>query len=202
MRTRLTMVAFAVVLLASCESLLLGTKYVYTYALTKPAGANRLEWADDTIDIAFAIYDKEVDFQLRNNASHTIKVNWDETVLILFGEAKKTIHSGVKYVDRNASQPGTVIPAGTSIKDMVLPSDNVYYREGYYGTYYSSPGGWEEKDLFATNDLNKDDYKQTILGSKGQTLGLHLALQIDGQDVAYDFEFTITDVQPVVKPAT
>lgn len=36
------------------------------------------------------------------------------------------MHSGVKYTDRNNSQPATSIPKGASLSDILLPTDNVF----------------------------------------------------------------------------
>jgi hypothetical protein len=169
-----------------------GTSYQYSYAITKPETPN-MNWSDDKIDIAFQISKTSIGFSLKNNTEDVMKVIWDEASIVQFGEAKKVMHSGVKYIDRNNSQPPSSIPPGASIEDLVLPTDNVYYREGYY------EGGWEEYDLFATQDFNKPDLGTSILGMKGQKFSLYLPVQYKGQTVGYNFEFTITDVQPIQK---
>jgi hypothetical protein len=68
---------------------------------------------------------------------------------------------------------------------------------GNYSRYYSNPGGWEEHDLFATQDLNKAEYRDAILKSKGQTFSVYLPIQYQGKTLDYTFEFRIADVKPI-----
>ena len=181
--------------LVGCATLSLGNKYSYDYQLVKPDSSNALRWEDDKIAIAFTMSDKAINFTLRNRTKDVMKLIWDEATIMQFGKAQKVMHAGVKYINRNEAQPPATIPPGTSIDDMALPSENVYYREGYYGTYYSNPGGWEEEDLFPTYDLNKPEIRESILGSKGQKLGLYLPIQYQGKTIDYTFEFSVTDVR-------
>ena len=86
-----------------------------------------------------------------------MKIIWDETSFIPYGEGKKVMHKGVKYADRDAAQVPTSIPSKTSWSDLVVPTDNVYYKQGYYSQYVSNPGGWETHDLWLTADYNKPE---------------------------------------------
>ncbi len=196
MKVTTVFTALSLAILAGCMTLNLGTKYQYSYKLIKPDSANGMKWEDDKIAISFLVSDKEVDFNLRNKTNEVIKVIWDEATMVQSGKAEKVMHAGVKYTDRNESHPPTAIPAGASIDDLLLPSDNVYWREGYYGTYSSDPGGWEETDLFPTSDLNKPEYRQSILGLKGQTFSIYLPIQYQGKTLDYTFQFLISDVEP------
>lgn len=47
------------------------------------------------------------------------------------------MHSGVKYIDRNNSQPPNIIPKNASLSDVIIPTDNIYYVSGQYG-------GWRD----------------------------------------------------------
>lgn len=183
--------------LVGCMTLSLGTKYQYSYMMVKPDSTTGMKWEDDKIAISFHISDKSVNFNLRNKTNEVIKIIWDEATMVKYGKAQKVMHAGVKYTDRNASQPPTTIPAGASIDDLVLPTENVYWREGYYGTYYSNPGGWEEHDLFPTQDLNKPDFREAILKSKGKTFSVYLPIQHQGKTLDYTFEFMVTNVAPI-----
>jgi len=197
MKTPFSVTFALIVVAAGCATLSLGTKYGYDYQLVKPDSATGMRWEDDKISVAFDISDKAINFTIRNKTKEVMKLIWDEATIMQFGKAQKVMHTGVKYINRNEAQPAATIPAGTSIDDMALPSENVYYREGYYGTYYSNPGGWEEQDLFPTHDLNKPEFRESILKSKGQKLGLYLPIQYQGKTLDYTFEFAITDVKPV-----
>ncbi len=177
--------------LLGCASMLFGTKYSYSYKLVKPESAD-MKWEDDKISLSFLIGDKEVSFKVKNKTNEVMKIIWDEATLVQFGKAIKVMHAGVKYTDRNSSQPASTIPPGASIDDLIMPTDNVYFSSGKYG-------GWREQDLFPTQDMNEAKYKQSILDSKGQKFSVYLPIQYQGKTIDYTFEFEITDVQPLSK---
>jgi len=146
---------------------------------------------DGKIQILFTPDRKNLNFVLKNLSSDPMKINWDEAALIIAGESKRVMHVGVKYADRSAPQAPTVIPGNSSITDLVSPTENVYYKEGYYGKYYSSPASWETHDLFPENDLNKPEYKAQIMGYKGQTFRFYLPIDQNGQRLNYTFIFDV-----------
>ncbi len=178
---------------------MLGTKYNYSFKLLGDHAKTDKMFDDGKIQAFFIVGDKDLNFTLKNLTPDPMKINWDEASLIIYGESKRVMHKGMKFIDRNSPQAPTVIPSNSSIDDLVLPTDNVYYREGYYGTYISNPGGWEQRDLFLTRDLNKEETKQLIMNSKGQTFKFFLPIEQNGQKMNYTFEFQVTDVTPAVK---
>ena len=96
-----------------------------------------MHFEDSVITVDFSISQKQISFVMKNKSAHTIKINWDETLFIKFGTPGKVMHSGVKYTERNNSQPMSIIPSGTSHEDIILPTENVYWRDGYYSQYSS-----------------------------------------------------------------
>jgi hypothetical protein len=176
-----------------------GTKYNYAFKLLGEFAKSDKTFDDGKINVFFSVGNKDVNFTLRNLTSEPMKINWDEASLIIYGESKRVMHNGVKYIDRSAPQAPTVIPGNSSINDLVLPTDNVYYREGYYSTYSSKPGGWEKHDLLLSQDRNEEDTKKLILESKGQTFKFFLPIEQNGQKINYTFEFEITNVTPAPK---
>ena len=104
-------------------------------------GVNKYRYEDDYIDIIWYVGLKKFNFTLKNKSGHTLKINWDDVSYVdVKGQVGRVMHSGVKYIDRNSSQPSTTIPKGASISDILLPTDNVYYISGQYG-------GWRESYL-------------------------------------------------------
>jgi hypothetical protein len=199
-----TLIVFSLTIsfgLSGCFSTkaLFGTKYLYTFKLLGDNARVNNTFDDGKIRATFVVGAKQLEFTMMNLTTEPMKINWDEASLIIYGESKRIMHKGVKYIDRNAPQAPTVIPGNASIDDLVAPTDNVYYKEGYYGTYTSSPGGWEQTDLFLSNDLNKEDTKKLILDSKGQTFKFFLPIEQEDKKVNYTFEFQIADVIPVTK---
>jgi len=185
---------------------MLGTTYKYDYAMIKKDDSTsktdttqNMNFEDDKILANFNVGDKQISFTIKNKTDNVLKIIWDEAAIVQFGTSHKVMHSGVKYIDRNSSQPPTAIPPQASIDDIVLPADNVYYREGSYSTYYSNPGGWEEHDLFPKNDLNKPEIKETIMNLSGQTFSVYLPIQYQEKTLDYTFNFVITRVSPLIQ---
>ena len=183
--------ALFIVLLIACAGFISGSKYSYRYALTDPVSPS-MTYRDENIQITFAVGDKAKNFYLRNLTSVPIKIIWDEASIVQFGEAKKIMHSGIKYIDRNDPQSPTVIPPDARIEDLVMPTENVYYLSGRYG-------GWEEHDLFATKDYGKQSISEMILSYKGVNLILYLPIEMRGDVRNYKFELTITDVRKITE---
>lgn len=210
MRKSITLITLASALIAmtGCMSSFYGTQYKYTYSLTETPNQIVLDsnsvmhFEDSVISVDFTIGQKQVAFAMKNKTQNTVKIIWDETLFIKFDNPGKVMHSGVKYNERNSSQPPSVIPGGTVHEDVIIPTDNIYWRDGYYSSGYSRPGGWEERDLFATQDLNKPDIKNAILASKGLEFRVFMPLQVNGVNKEYNFKFKILNVAPVVKTTT
>jgi len=112
-------------------------------------GVLKYFFEDNLVKIFWLATARGVSFVLENRTDHSIKIVWDEASYVdVEGVSHRVIHEGVKYADRNASQPPTVVVRKGSVTDIVVPSDSIYWREGFYGRYFSSPGGWETKPLF------------------------------------------------------
>jgi hypothetical protein len=172
-----------------------GNSYKYKYELVKPAPDTTLTYEDDKMKFDFTIGNKEIDFVAKNKSDQPVRIYWDEASLVMYGTAEKIMHKGIKYNERNSSMPPTTIPSNASIEDLVVPTSKVYYREGYYGTYVSTPGGWETNDLFPTQDLKSDKVKSVINNSKGTDFSLYLPIKtVDGKEFGYSFVFKIRDV--------
>lgn len=96
------------------------------------------------------------------------------------------MHSGVKYIDRNNSQPASVIPKSASLSDIVIPTDNVYYVSGQYG-------GWREGKLFnfPIDKNNIEESKQLFIG---KTVRILFPIIIQDIKNEYVFEFRVEDI--------
>ena len=189
-------VLFALLFCASAtqKAAYLGEHYTYFYKLIGDNAKSDKNFNDGKIDVTFDVDSKEVNFNLRNLTKEPMKINWDEGSIIIFGRSQRIIHKGVKLIDRSSPQAPTVIPSNSSIDDLAAPADNIYYREGYYSQYTSSPGGWESHDLFTSNDLKKEDTKKFILSLKGSKFQFFLPIEQNGQKLNYTFEFEIKDI--------
>lgn len=145
---------------------------------SKDGDVQKYRYEDDFINIVWFVGYKEFDFSLTNKSDHTIKINWDDISYVdINGNVGRVMHSGVKYIDRNSSQPATSIPKRASITDLLMPTENVYYVSGQYG-------GWRESPLIPAS------YNQG--GAEGKTMTILMPIMIENVQNDYTFEFVIS----------
>lgn len=180
----------------SCGSMMQTSKYVVNLsAVESPENAKvqfgetkvvtftegdvqKYRYEDDYINIVWFVGYKQFDFSLTNKTNHTIKINWDDVSYVdMNGNVGRVMHSGVKYTDRNNSQPATSIPKKASITDLLMPTDNVYYASGKYG-------GWRETPLIP--------YTYNNGGAEGKTMTILMPIMIENVQNDYTFEFLIS----------
>lgn len=146
---------------------------------------NKYRYEDDYIYIVWYVGAKQFNFDLTNKSGHTLKINWDDISYVDYkGQTGRVMHSGVKYTERNNSQPASTVPKGANLSDLLLPTENVYYVSGQYG-------GWREKYLIpcvysdaATRDAQASAYI-------GKTLTIMMPIMIENVQNDYTFTFSI-----------
>ena len=148
-------------------------------------GINKYRFEDDYIDIVWYVGDKQFNFNLKNKSGHRLKINWDDiSFLNINGNVGRVMHSGVKYADRNSSQPATTIPKGANISDLLLPTDNVYYVSGQYG-------GWREKYLIPCRYQTPEAFNDEASTYVGKTMTIMMPILIENVQNDYTFTFNI-----------
>lgn len=160
-------------------------------------GIYKYYFEDEMVKILWLPSASGLSFVLSNKTNHSIKIIWDETSYVdENGLGHRTMHSGVKYTDRNNPQPPTVVVRKGSVNDVVISADKVYWREGYYGKYLSNPGEWEQLSLFLDyrSGLGSTELKSEADKFKGKTFQVLLPLQIENTVNDYIFAFKINDV--------
>lgn len=169
---------------------------------------NRYHYEDNMLDSYFLVLKDRIEFEIQNKTEHSIKLIWNEASYIDFGgNGTRIMHEGVKYIDRNAIQPPSVIPARGGLSDVILPTNRVYYREGYYGAYIQIEGGLEHIGLvlpdreilpleagITTMSLS-DSTRKLAKSTVGQKVGVLLPLEIQGVVNEYTFWFEVTGYQ-------
>ena len=128
---------------------------------------------------------KQFNFTLKNKSGHTLKINWDDVSYVdVKGQVGRVMHSGVKYADRNSSQPATTVPKGASISDILLPTDNVYYVSGQYG-------GWRETYLVPCVYKTPEAFNSEAPSLVGKTMTVMMPIMIENVQNDYTFTFNI-----------
>ncbi len=155
-------------------------------------GIDRYYFEDEMVKIIWLVSPIQISFDLTNKTEHSIKIIWDEAAYLdEKGASHRVMHSGVKYIDRNNSQPPSIIIKKGSIDDIIIPTDKVYFVAG-------ESGGWNEEQLFppvpgnTLEELNAN--AKTRIGNNVKVL---LPLQI--QDVINEYLFTFEVKNVVVR---
>ena len=148
-------------------------------------GINKYRYEDDYIDIVWYVGLKQFNFTLKNKSGHTLKINWDDVSYVdVKGQVGRVMHSGVKYADRNSSQPATTVPKNASISDLLLPTENVYYVSGQYG-------GWKESYLVPCVYKTPEAFNEEAPSLVGKTMTIMMPIMIENVQNDYTFTFNI-----------
>lgn len=119
---------------------------------------------------------KQVPVILENKTTVPIMIDWDASTFIdPSGQSNRVIHAGVKLVDRNAAQSPSVVGSRSKFNDLMIPSDNIYWRD----STDKKPGDWEEKPLLIAWARNESFQFRTVL-----------TLRIGQESKSYEFEFS------------
>lgn len=148
-------------------------------------GVSKYRYEDDYIDIVWFVGSKQFNFTLKNKSGHTLKINWDDISYVdTKGQVGRVMHAGVKYTDRNNSQPATTVPKGASISDILLPTENVYFVSGQYG-------GWKENYLIPCVYKTHEDFNSGASLLVGKTMTVMMPIMIENVQNDYTFTFNI-----------
>lgn len=102
-------------------------------------------YEDDLVAFTWYVSKSQLNFRLKNKTNHSIKIPWDDIVFIdPAGQSMRVIHSGIRYVDRNNAQSPSVVAKNSTINDILVPSDHIYYLDDGG----SGLGGWKVHDVF------------------------------------------------------
>ena len=151
-------------------------------------GVSKYRFEDDYIETVWYVGSKQFNFTLKNKSGHTLKINWDDVSYVdTKGQVGRVMHSGVKYTERNNSQPATTAPKGATISDLLLPTDNVYYVSGQYG-------GWRESYLIPCVYQTKEALDSSASDYVGKTMTIMMPIMIENVQNDYTFTFNIDEL--------
>ena len=153
-------------------------------------GKNTLVYDDNMIHIEWNKGVKSMEFALDNKTDQNMKILWDESAYVdVDGVNHRLMHSGVKFTDRNSSQPPSVIVRKGKFKDALVPSDNVEWLKDSLS--------WYEKPLFPSwqEGGTIESFQKSVAPLVGKTFQILLALEIEGTTNDYIFTFRIDQVK-------
>lgn len=152
-------------------------------------GKTNYQYEDDYIDIKWSVGQKEFYFTLKNKSDYTIRLPWEDVSYVnILGSTGRVMHNGIKYSEKNNSQPPSVIPKNSSLTDVILPTDNVHYIN--VGTSSS----WVTIPLINLS-IDKNNFEESKKQWIGKTVRVLLPIVIEGVKNDYIFEFRVEDIQ-------
>lgn len=158
----------------------------YTYA-----------YSDDNINIVFTPTNYDIGFDIQNKTDDSIKIIWDDAAFVdTTGNSHKVMHKGVKYIDRNASWPPSIVVKQQRLSDVIVPTDYIEWTgQDWKGTSYLPTVAPKSADGF-TKDPTIEDLARQYIGKKVQVL---LPLQINNQLNNYIFTFEVKNFE-IISP--
>ena len=156
----------------------------YRFAMVKPIPNESMVFEDAQMAFVFVVQPKGIACGIKNKTTDPVTINWNNVSYIdADSEAHKVIHAGVRYQDKAAPQPPTVVPPLAKITETLLPADHIT----------SSSSGWSEKPLWKDFAHLSEDLS-VLKRHIGSTFALFLPIEVEGKTKNYTFLFKITDV--------
>ena len=153
----------------------------------KDGDLNKYRYEDDYIEIVWYVGLTQFNFELKNKTTHSMKINWDDISFVdIDGRAGRVMHAGVKYTERNNSQPSSTIPRGASLSDLLMPTENVYYVSGQYG-------GWREKNLLPSFYNSQEALNAGAPKYVGKQMTILMPIIIENVQNDYTFVFNVDE---------
>jgi len=150
---------------------------------------------DEMIKVFWLPTSSGISFRMTNKTDHSIRIIWDEAAYVdENGESHRVMHGGIKYTEKEAPQPPSVVVRKGTLADVIFPTDYVSYSSGRYG-------GWSEKPLLP-NEQTGGDPQVLLSASKefiGKTIQVLLPIQIEDVTNDYIFSFKIENAELVTK---
>lgn len=146
-------------------------------------------YEDENIFISWEVSASEFAFTIKNKNAFSIKIPWDEAVYVdFYGNSNRVIHNGVKYADRNAEQPPSVVPRNATLSDVLIPSDNI--------SFSSFAKMWVTHPLMADFACPEQINDSQAIGKRVQII---FPIQIKDVVNEYTFTFELKNVQVSLK---
>ncbi len=155
-------------LLRQSDLLLHPPIYKYEVSLIKGDSILPERFEDDKIITDFSIDSEHIYYQVVNKTNIALKILWDEVAYIDNGYANKVVRNGVNLINKNDTQPSSIIPPRTAVNGYFTRADLIYF----------SVDKWEQIQMF-TNPI-------------GQTFKVFMPIQYQDQILDYTFNFKVT----------
>ena len=149
---------------------------------------------DQLVRVDILPVDSRIALTLTNKASSPIRIPWGNASYVsIEGESQPVMHRGQKYTECASAKPVSVVAAGDSLADDVMPCGAV---RATYATWFAEPLLPEMRIPAADTSRIRSQLQTTLVGKSFQLL---LPLEVDSVVSSYRFTFAITgfDYRPV-----
>ena len=127
----------------------------------------------DYIRVNWAYYDGVLGLRVRNISDHSIEILWEKCLYIdPVGREHRVFHKNWGIENHSLVQSPTILKPGEFLTDYVIPSDYVYWANG-----------WKITPLFPQDDI----------GFKGKTIKVLLVIKASEKEDSLWYGFTITN---------
>jgi hypothetical protein len=151
--------------------------------LVEPENSQNRAYSDSLIKIAFRFKSDRIRFSVKNKSQKPLKIRWNEVSYIdSDNESHRVMHGGVKYADRNESQPPTLVPPTAKHSDEIIPNPNVSYSE--------LSNEWNVDALFP-------NLYPAANSNKGKRFSIFMPIYLDDTSRDYFFTFEIVGFERV-----
>ena len=90
----------------------------------------KYSYEDEIMKITIHGDAEKFNFILENKTPYTILFPWERAIFVdKLGYTSKVMHNGIKYSEKESSLPASTIIRGAKLKDVAIPTENVYYDE-------------------------------------------------------------------------
>lgn len=139
-------------------------------------------------------------FNIENKTKFPLYINWDNIVYTdFYKNANNLIHSEVKYIDINKPQGTTVLPMNSSITDILVPKNNIYYNEssGFPGLeiIMGYEQGWQIASILQTKVKDIETRNLLVNNNIGKQFSIYFPLtDHNGKTIHITYVYKITEI--------
>ena len=142
-------------------------------------------YKDDLLSVIWNVDRNKIDFNIKNYASGSIKVLWDEMAFVGFnGESHRVIHKGIKYSEKEKEQAPSIIARNAELHELIIPADKIYYQK--------TQERWAAHPFLEDGVFSPDD--ETTKRPSGRKIQVLLPVIVNEKRYEYQFVFEIEKI--------
>ena len=146
--------------------------------------AGAIENEKFTIVAAFGLFGISLD--VRNTSSDLIEIAWDQSVFIdQDANSSRLIRGNVRLLEKDRTQPNTIMPPGTKLKETVFPVAQIKQK---------TDGSLYQESLFPEVIRNATTSEPSLRSLKGKELRLFLRFLVNDQKQNVTIAFKVAGV--------